>query len=69
MLKISCRMISTRVNAHSFKASAGVCLTLALVRSVAILPFGAFAEENDAVVLEEPMMMDSAEEGGGIVPR
>ena len=69
MLKIPCRMISTRVNAHSFKVSAGVCLALALVLSVAILPFGAFAEENDTVVSEEPMMVDSSSEGGGIVPR
>lgn len=63
MLKIPCRMISTRVNAFSFKVSAGVCLTLALVLSVAIFPFGAFAEENENTASGE-LLMDSSSEVG-----
>lgn len=62
------RVIPASNNVHVFKTLGGVFLALALFLSVAILPFGAFAEENDTVASEEPLMADSAEEGGGIVP-
>ena len=71
MFKFLCRAIPAGVDARcAFKVLASVCLAMTLAFSVATsLPHEALAEENDTVVLEEPMMVDSSSEGGGIVPR
>ena len=65
-----CRVIPASNSVRGFKILGGFFLASALAFAIAaFLPFGAFAEENDTVVSEEPMMVDSSSEGGGIVPR
>ena len=71
MFKFLCRAIPAGFDARcAFKVLAGVCLAMTLAFSVATsLPHEALAEEDGATVSEEPTMVDSSSEGGGIVPR
>lgn len=71
MFKFLCRAIPAGFDARcAFKALASVCLAMTFAFSVAAsLPYEAFAEEDGATVSEEPTMVDSSSEGGGIVPR
>ncbi len=65
MLKLPCRIIPVRTNAHPFVAMGSALLALALAFSVvASLPLGAFAEEGDATASDAPVVVDPSDEGG-----